>query len=65
MQLKLELSIEHANVIMEALGNAPYRVAAPVIATIQQQFAEQSKPQLVPQTAGPQTDAKAESENAG
>jgi hypothetical protein len=58
MELNLKLSIDHANVIMEALNNAPYRVAAPVIATIQQQFAEQTKPQLVPQTAGPQVDAK-------
>lgn len=46
--LKFELSMDMTNVVMEALGNAPYRIAAPVVATIQQQYAEQTKPKLVP-----------------
>ena len=48
MQLKFELSMDMTNVVMEALGNAPYRVAAPVIALMQAQAQPQMQPQLVP-----------------
>jgi hypothetical protein len=47
MELTFKLTVEQTNVIMEALGNAPYRVAAPIVALLQQQAAPQMQPQLV------------------
>lgn len=44
--LKLELSEQHVTIIGQALGNAPYNVAAPVLAEIQKQINEQQKPVL-------------------
>ena len=35
------VSLEHANIILNALGNAPYVQVAPVIAEIQKQAAPQ------------------------
>jgi hypothetical protein len=42
--MNLELTIEQVNVIMQALGNAPYIQVAPVIAEIQKQAAPQVNP---------------------
>ena len=42
--MNLELTIEQVNIIMSALGNAPYITVAPVIAEIQ----KQAQPQLNP-----------------
>ena len=39
--MNLELTIEQVNIIMQALGNAPYITVAPVIAEIQKQAAPQ------------------------
>mgnify|MGYP003346623063 CR=1 FL=1 len=39
--MKLELSVEQVNVILQALGNAPYVSVASVIAEIQRQGQEQ------------------------
>lgn len=39
--LHFSLSVELVNVILNALNEAPYRVAAPVIAEIQRQAQEQ------------------------
>lgn len=39
--LKLELSQEMINVIGQALGNAPYNIAAPVIAELHKQLNSQ------------------------
>ena len=39
--MQLDLTIEQINVIMQALGNAPYITVAPVIAEIQKQAAPQ------------------------
>jgi hypothetical protein len=47
--LKFELSEQHVNVIAQALGNAPYSVAAPVIAELQNQINAQRQ-QAAPQT---------------
>ena len=59
MQLKFELSMDMTNVILNALGDAPYRVAAPVIAILQAQAQPQMQPQLVPEDkANNQTDEK-------
>ena len=45
---KLELSEDMMNIIVQALANAPYRVAAPVLNEIQKQVNEQqSKPESV------------------
>jgi hypothetical protein len=52
MQLKFDLSLEMTNAIIEALGNTPYRTAAPVIAELQRQAQPQMQPQLVPQAEG-------------
>lgn len=41
--VKLELSTEMIAVIAAALGNHPYRQAAPVIAAIQRQFDAQTQ----------------------
>jgi len=48
MELTFKLTVEQTNIIMEALGNAPYRVAAPIVALLQSQAAPQMQPQLVP-----------------
>jgi len=42
--MNLELTIEQVNIIMSALGNAPYIQVAPVIAEIQKQAAPQINP---------------------
>ena len=42
--MQLELTIEQVNIIMQALGNAPYITVAPVIAEIQ----KQAQPQINP-----------------
>ena len=42
--MNLELTIEQVNIIMQALGNAPYITVAPVIAEIQKQAAPQLNP---------------------
>jgi len=42
--MQLELTIDQINVIMSALGNAPYIQVAPVIAEIQ----KQAQPQINP-----------------
>ena len=39
--MNLELTIEQVNIIMSALGNAPYIQVSPVIAEIQKQWQEQ------------------------
>ena len=39
--MTLDLTLEQINVIMSALGNAPYIQVAPVIAEIQKQAAPQ------------------------
>ena len=44
MMIKLELSEAHFNIIVETLGNAPYRVAAPVLAELGKQVQEQRPP---------------------
>ena len=49
MELNFKLSIEQVNAIIGALAEAPYRVAAPVIAELQSQANAQMKPQLVPE----------------
>ena len=41
--MQLDLTIDQINVIMSALGNAPYIQVAPVIAEIQKQAAPQVK----------------------
>lgn len=38
---KIELSEEHLRVIADALGNAPFRLAAPVVSELQRQIREQ------------------------
>ena len=42
--MQLDLTIDQINVIMSALGNAPYVQVAPVIAEIQKQAAPQVNP---------------------
>lgn len=42
--MTLELTIDQINIIMSALGNAPYITVAPVIAEIQKQAAPQVNP---------------------
>lgn len=42
--MTLDLTIDQINVIMSALGNAPYITVAPVIAEIQKQAAPQVNP---------------------
>ena len=42
--MQLDLTLEQINVIMSALGNAPYVQVAPVIAEIQKQAAPQVNP---------------------
>ena len=47
--MNLELTIEQVNIIMSALGNAPYITVAPVIAEIQ----KQAQPQINPVPSDP------------
>ena len=47
--MNLELTIEQVNIIMQALGNAPYVTVAPVIAEIQ----KQAQPQINPVPSDP------------
>ena len=42
--MQLDLTIDQINIIMQALGNAPYITVAPVIAEIQKQAAPQINP---------------------
>jgi hypothetical protein len=48
MELNFKLSMEMTNIIVNALGEAPYRVSAPVINELQTQAAAQMKPHAVP-----------------
>ena len=48
MQLKFDLSVEMTNVIMNCLGDGPYKLVAPVINELQKQAAPQMQPTLVP-----------------
>ncbi len=43
--LKLELTTQEVQVIGEALGNAPYRVAAPILKKLQEQINAQQQPE--------------------
>lgn len=56
MDFTFTLSVEMTNAILAALNEAPYRVSAPIIATLQAQANEQMKPQLVADT--PKEEAK-------
>jgi len=47
--MTLELTIDQINIIMQALGNAPYIQVAPVIAEIQKQAAPQVQATVVPE----------------
>ena len=47
--MHLELTIDQINIIMQALGNAPYVTVAPVIAEIQKQAAPQVQATVVPE----------------
>ena len=47
--MTLDLTLEQINVIMSALGNAPYITVAPVIAEIQ----KQAQPQINPAPEAP------------
>ena len=47
--MHLELTIDQINIIMQALGNAPYITVAPVIAEIQKQAAPQVQATVVPE----------------
>ena len=47
--MTLELTIDQINIIMQALGNAPYVQVAPVIAEIQKQAAPQVQATVVPE----------------
>ena len=47
--MNLELTIEQVNIIMSALGNAPYITVAPVIAEIQKQAQPQINPAPAPE----------------
>ena len=48
--MHLDLTIDQINVIMAALGNAPYITVAPVIAEIQKQAAPQVQATVVPES---------------
>mgnify|MGYP006270705117 CR=1 FL=1 len=39
--MTLELTVEQVNIILQALGNAPYVTVAPIIAEIQKQGQQQ------------------------
>ena len=47
--MQLDLTIDQINVIMSALGNAPYITVAPVIAEIQKQAAPQVQATVNPE----------------
>ena len=47
--MQLDLTIDQINVIMQALGNAPYITVASVIAEIQKQAAPQVQATVVPE----------------
>ena len=47
--MQLDLTIDQINIIMQALGNAPYITVAPVIAEIQKQAAPQVQATVVPE----------------
>lgn len=49
--IKLELSQQMIQVIADALGNSPYRVAAPVLNEMQKQINEQQAPAPMPEKA--------------
>jgi len=53
---KIELSEQHLNIIIEALGNTAYRLSAPVLAEIGKQVQEQRPPQ--PSLQQPQGNGK-------
>jgi hypothetical protein len=61
MELKFTLTVEQTNVIMQCLGDGPYKLVAPVINEIQNQAQPQMQPQLVPDT---KPKAEGEKENA-
>jgi len=44
--MTLELTVDQINIILQALGNAPYVQVAPVIAEIQKQAQPQINPAL-------------------
>jgi hypothetical protein len=58
MMVKLELSEQHFNTIVETLGNAPYRVAAPVLAELSKQVQEQQASPAVPTEISPKGDGR-------
>ena len=47
--MQLDLTIDQINIIMQALGNAPYITVAPVIAEIQKQAAPQVQATVDPE----------------
>ena len=47
--MQLDLTLDQINVIMSALGNAPYITVAPVIAEIQKQAAPQVQATVDPE----------------
>ena len=47
--MQLDLTIDQINIIMSALGNAPYITVAPVIAEIQKQAQPQINPAPAPE----------------
>ena len=56
--IKLELSEQHFNIIVETLGNAPYRVAAPVLAELSKQVQEQQQAASIPADISPKGDGR-------
>ena len=56
--IKLELSEQHFNIIVETLGNAPYRVAAPVLAELSKQVQEQQQAASVSPDISPKGDGR-------
>jgi hypothetical protein len=46
--MKIELTVEQINIILNALGNGPYVQVAPVIAEIQKQAAPQAQNNTTP-----------------
>jgi len=46
--MTLELTVDQINIILQALGNAPYVQVAPVIAEIQKQAAPQAQNNTTP-----------------
>ena len=48
--MQLDLTLDQINVIMSALGNAPYITVAPVIAEIQKQAAPQVQATVDPES---------------